>query len=249
MGRYLERYLAGECQPVWDELLAQGAAIREEPLASEGFAVARETMRRVRHNIEPLILRLGMLGYRFGEIPHIPNWNSEPWEREFVQAYPVFQPPPPDTARTLDELEQQVGVLPLSIRAFYLEIGGVNFIGSHATLDPNLLGYDPLFMYPLADVYDSAQEDLGFEAGENTHLIFSPDGVIKYDQSGGDPYFMLVPNTSVDGVFQDGYHDVTFVEYLRICFRSGGLTDLERSQQVKGVADALAYLRQDLLPI
>ncbi len=50
--QYLARYRAGECQQVWAELLAQGAALREEPLASDTVDLARETMQRVRHNIE-----------------------------------------------------------------------------------------------------------------------------------------------------------------------------------------------------
>jgi hypothetical protein len=279
MGQYLERYLAGECQPVWDELLEEGAAIREEPLASEAWAVAQETMRRVRHNIERLIPRLRALGYRFGEIQHDFGWEA--WEREFVQAYPVFQPPPPETARLLDELEQRVGVLPLSIRAFYLEIGGVNFIG----IDPwtPWKGYDPLFMYPLVDVEENPLdteddrddlEELRENGEEGTiQLDFSPDAVIKYNNSGGGPYFMLVPNAGIDGVFHDGSHEVTFVEYLRKSLRSGGLTDLGAEkigqivnalaripggvvpestvieQQVKQVEQVLAHLQQDLLAI
>jgi hypothetical protein len=215
MSQYLERYLAGEYQQVWNELLAYGAAIRSEPLSGDAWTVAQETMRRVRYNIELLISRLRTLGYRFGEIPHDPGW--EEWERDFVKAYPVFQPPPADTARLLDELERRVGLLPLSIRAFYLEIGGVNFIGV-------------------------------------------------------DPYLMTVPNASIDGVF-DSYKQTTFVEYLRNSLRSGGLMDLERTEQISYAANvlaslgrpipastvieeavqqvevALAYLRQDLLPI
>src|SRR5579871_4366022 len=128
--RYSSCISLWRCQPVWDELLAQGAAIRQEPLASEAWAVAQETMRRVRHNIERLIPRLRALGYRFGEIPPNEYYDHEEWEREFTKAYPIFQPPPPETARVLDGLEQRMGVLPLSIRAFYLEIGGVNFIGT-----------------------------------------------------------------------------------------------------------------------
>lgn len=48
MSADLDRYLHGECQPVWDELVGLGAAVREEPLYSDALAVARETMRRVR---------------------------------------------------------------------------------------------------------------------------------------------------------------------------------------------------------
>jgi hypothetical protein len=43
---YLERYLTGEHEQVWAELVALGAAVRDEPLYSDALAVARETMRR-----------------------------------------------------------------------------------------------------------------------------------------------------------------------------------------------------------
>jgi hypothetical protein len=275
MDQYLERYRAGECQQVWAELLALGAAIRQEPLASEAWAVAQETMRRIRYNIELLIPRLRALGYRFGEIPHDPGW--EKWEQEFVKAYPVFQPPPPDTAHGLDKLEQRAGVLPLSLRAFYLEIGGVNFIG----MDPWIVTgiyYDPLFVEPLATLPEWPVEEMEgeeeLEPGEEgaTDLILSPDALTKYNTSGADSYMMKVPNASIDGVF-DIYEQTTFVEYLRASVHSGGLMDLERTEQignaantlaalgrpfpaamdvehaVKQVEEALAFLRQDLLPM
>lgn len=63
---YLERYLDGEDEQVWTELEALGAAVRAEPLYSDALTAACETMRRVRHNIETLILRLESLGYTFG---------------------------------------------------------------------------------------------------------------------------------------------------------------------------------------
>jgi hypothetical protein len=197
---YLERYLAGEHEPVWAELQALGAEVRAEPLYSDALAVAHETMRRVRHNIELVIPRLHALGYRFGEIPHAYGW--EEWEREFTKAYPVFQPPPPATARVLDDLEKRVGVLPLSLRAFYLEIGGVNFVGTHPWADGGTY-CDPLFMWPFAELpeEDVAEEDL--EPGQEgaTDLILSPDATTKYNNSGADSYMMTVPNASIDGVF------------------------------------------------
>jgi hypothetical protein len=86
------------------------------------------------------------------------------------------------------------------------------------------------------------------EAG-TVKLRLSPDVLHKYATSGGESYFMLVPNASTDGVFHEGLHEIPFVEYLRLCLGSGGLMDLEKSKQVEGVAEALAYLRQDLLPL
>src|SRR5262245_2042430 len=63
---YLDRYLAGEYEQVWAELVALDGVVREEPIYSDALAVARETMRRVRWNIETLIPRLIAIGYQFG---------------------------------------------------------------------------------------------------------------------------------------------------------------------------------------
>ncbi|MGZ3680588.1 MAG: hypothetical protein ACXWQR_18935 [Ktedonobacterales bacterium] len=63
---FLERYVAGEHEQVWAELVALGAAVRQEPLHADALAVARETMRRARQNVLLLIRRLREVGYRFG---------------------------------------------------------------------------------------------------------------------------------------------------------------------------------------
>src|SRR5579875_896244 len=63
---YLERYLHGECEPVWEELTALGADVFTELVYSEALAVVRETMRRVRNDIMTLIAHLTELGYSFG---------------------------------------------------------------------------------------------------------------------------------------------------------------------------------------
>ncbi len=65
MKTYPERYRQGACIPVWQELVAQHAAIRQEPLLSAAQVVAHEVMQRVRHNLILLIERLRTLGYRF----------------------------------------------------------------------------------------------------------------------------------------------------------------------------------------
>ena len=67
----MRRYLAGEHEAVWAEMMALGAEIREPPYFKDACAVATETMRRARHNVELLIRRLDQLQYRF-EIPKPP---------------------------------------------------------------------------------------------------------------------------------------------------------------------------------
>ena len=64
-GELLRRYQAGEHEAVWAELMALGAKVREAPHFDDAWAVARETMRRARHNVEHIIRRLDELGYRF----------------------------------------------------------------------------------------------------------------------------------------------------------------------------------------
>lgn len=60
------RYQAGEHGAVWAEMTACGPRIREAPFAAPAEAVARETMRRVRRNVETLLPRLAEAGYAFG---------------------------------------------------------------------------------------------------------------------------------------------------------------------------------------
>jgi len=177
---YLERYVAGEYERVWDELVALGTEVREEPLYSDALAVARETMRRVRKNLEILIPRLVTIGYQFGY-----GWVQPPADEPFGwrlrQEYQRLledvkdQPPiftfdsdledhladgrerlrrlrdldapaiilkneersiaeleeQPTTAWLLRGLEERIGLLPLTVRAWYEVAGGVNLVGVH----------------------------------------------------------------------------------------------------------------------
>jgi hypothetical protein len=177
---YLERYLAGEYEPVWAELEALGEAVHDEPLSSDALAVARETMRRVRENLEVLIPRLVKAGYQFG-YGWVQPLVKEPFDWRLRQTYhglledAKLQPPiltiggdveeqladqrarmqrlreldapavimhneermlaaleaRPQAVAQLRELEDQVGILPLSVRAWYEVGGGVNLVGVH----------------------------------------------------------------------------------------------------------------------
>jgi hypothetical protein len=64
-GPLLRRYLAGAHEEVWAELNALGAGVRDKRYLADATAVARETMRRARHNVEEIVRRLDTLGYTF----------------------------------------------------------------------------------------------------------------------------------------------------------------------------------------
>jgi hypothetical protein len=65
MQTYLERYLNGECAEVWADLTGLGGKVRRKSFLLDAEAVADETMRRARQNLEILIPRLAAVGYRF----------------------------------------------------------------------------------------------------------------------------------------------------------------------------------------
>src|SRR5258706_338641 len=136
---YLERYLAGEHEQVWAELTALGAVVREEPLYHDALAVARETMRRARYNIELLVARLRAVDFRFG--PY--EWDMPAYQALLcsrpgaAEANPgIFVLPKPHIEDQLAEVERLGGILPLSLRAWYEHIGSVCLVGDYPVADP-----------------------------------------------------------------------------------------------------------------
>ena len=206
----LERYLAGEHQQVWSELMQAGDDVRRDPLAADALAVAYETMTRVHENVRLLVERLGALGYRFS-------------------SNPPHQPPGKKTWKELQQLERLVGPLPLSLRAFYDVVGGVDLVGRHPSLVPrnrwwtrkraSSIPPDPLLVY---GVSDALQEAESLDDEEREEITLAPDDLHKENVSGGDPYTIAVPDGRADAIVLNERHDLLFVDYLRLCCRLGG---------------------------
>jgi hypothetical protein len=114
MSSFLERYERGEHEQVWDDLLALGAAVREEPLHADARAVARETMRRARANVLLLIARLGRIGYLFGYAYLQPPafWPVGRHEREWLRDSLTWaHEQPPLLGESVAEVEEEVADL------------------------------------------------------------------------------------------------------------------------------------------
>jgi hypothetical protein len=125
MATFLDRYQQGECEAVWAELTALGESVRKAAVLLDAEAVAKETMLRVRHNIniETLIPRLEEIGYHFGY-----DWLEQD-ERSFAKWQPlVFAPPTTDVLKRIIELETYVGPPPLSLRAWYETVGALTLL-------------------------------------------------------------------------------------------------------------------------
>ncbi len=194
----LDRYLAGDHRAVWSDLVALGAAVREEAHAADALAVAYETMRRVDANVRTVSARLTQLGFTPGEEP-------------------LHTPPNENAPTQIRELEEVAGTVPISLRAFYEIVGAVNWNGQLAGVLPSSRPQpaDPLVVMPIEIAIESADYFTGA-------VLIAPDDLTKADTSGGDPYQIEVPNASADAVLRFECHYLNFVDYLRLAFRFGG---------------------------
>jgi hypothetical protein len=241
MTSYLSRYRNGECEAVWAELLALGPAIHKEPLYSDARAVAYETMTRAKHNVEILVARLRAMGYRFGVYPDGSRYSG---------SRSPITPPDPDVSAQIDELEANIGPIPLSLRAWWEVVGAVDFIGRHPDWPE---GSDPLVVESpegaeyLFDEWITLREEAGPEEAGPFYAWLAPDDFHKDNVSGGDPYSIILPNPAIDARFEDEWHNTTFVNYLRICFRWGGFPGFERVRSE--LPESLKALSHGLLPL
>jgi hypothetical protein len=314
---YLQRYLRGEYEQVWDELLSLGAAVREEEVYPEALAVARETMQRVRHNIEMLIQRLIRIGFVFGYDYQLlallkrseDDGNWQLWEAYFEmlswvrEQPPVFLPStlleealademgthaalephfeeevdvyrqdwlqdptrPPSLKPYLDEMEQEIGPLSLSMRAWYEQVGAVNFVGYHAGWNALVRSFQP-FLYQegeLAPLDLTSQCDplqvcvLDHQWREQIRplakgWIFAPDRFCKNYSSGtATTYMFPVPNASADVLMWSPPYlpqkRISFVHSLRVSLLQwAGFPGMMAWPRVP--QEDLAFLTDGLLP-
>lgn len=213
---YLERYLRGEHERVWEELQLLGPAVRHEPHLALARAVAAETMRRVRRNCGLIVSRLSSLGYVFGTYP---DGTSRHYQAE------PLAPPSTDSAAAISELAAEAGPLPLSLVAFWEEVGSVDLVGMRRGWPD---GLDPLVVDPpegaLSWLYDTIED----EDEEGQFAALAPDDLHKDNTSGGDPYGVRLPEASADFPFLYERHDLLFVPYLRLAIlRWGGFPGLD----------------------
>ena len=110
---WLVRYRAGERDAVWREMGALG--VLDDSTRADARRVADETMKRARVAIEELALRLASSGY------------------VFVRPQKVFVPATPELHAEVDRLEATAGPIPLALRAFWEQVGAVDFVGEHPT--------------------------------------------------------------------------------------------------------------------
>lgn len=157
-GRLLERYQAGEYEAVWADMMALGARVRQREYFDDAYAVARETMRRARFNVESIVRKLDKMEYSFFSRSYtvgagVPDKSgsvkSGPMKQvlqgledlrqagmaamggDHLKDKNVFLPSTERDAAIIAELEAKGLNLPLSLRAWIEEVGRVDLTGSH----------------------------------------------------------------------------------------------------------------------
>jgi hypothetical protein len=222
------RYVAGEHRQVWQELTTLGGKAISPPLIADALAVAREIIRRARHNLSLVHDRLCIEGYRF----------ANPGQALVTR--------PPASALHVDEMEAKFGKFPLLIRAWYTEIESVDFtqdptqLSASSRSDVSGLGYGtPVIMQSLDRCWDrwieisqptidgvahesrSSEPGIGPASSQRSQFrSFLATGAYA---SNCEPKGFRLPCNAVDAVFfNDGAGDSYFVDELRMWFRWGG---------------------------
>ena len=222
MPTLLERYVAGEHEAVWRELVARGDAVRADPLAADALAVAREFARRAFANARTLHRRLVDLGYRFA--------------RPDVALVPAGE----DAPARVEAMQHKLGVFPLSVRAWYEVFHSLDFTQARDQLresdgsDVCGLGSHPaMIMHDLDTAWRAFEESIPRyheqrkrfleDCGHEWPAEPTPFLAVGGFASNCEQKAFELPDAGADGVFyNDGGGDVYFVAAMRRCFEWGG---------------------------
>jgi len=151
--------------------------------------------------------------------------------------------------------------LPISLRAFWEAVVGINFVWDYESGKAPDLGVDlPMDeMDPLCvdapevkthvfEEWEEQRSGIDPELADPFNLDLAPDYLHKADVSGGGPYGIELPFLGADPVFANESHELPFVDYLRLCFRWAGFPRLERHADRCDVHEFLMVMGKGIEP-
>ncbi len=250
MASYLERYNSGEYKTVWKELIELKDGILDPDIYDDADEVARTTMKRVRYNVEMLYDKLIELKYDY------PS---------FTRAVPS------ERMGDVAEAETFLHKIPLSVRAWYEEVGEVCFTGKHPYLSSGSTSASDIYSDPLCceffELFPGHIPPEDVESGyvDSDFISFAPDLVMKHGYSGGT-YIMNIADNPMDAKVEidfDTKHladipmeakvtadkEIYFIDHLRDNFFWGGFPGFKYgSKIIQGVYPRIEY-KQGKFPL
>lgn len=233
----------------WASLVALDYRLRWDiGFRQEAHRIAREIMRTARENVERIVEHLVRIDYRFSEPDRI------------------HLPPTKMATEWFADYESKGVYFPVSLQAWILEVGSVNFMGSHpnwphpgylfqdsgAGVEPWLT--DPLVIDVPEDFIQQEYKDWQWRCDEDGsqqagpfRIPIAPDDIHKANVSGGGPYEVPTELPAVDALVLNERHCVSLVSYLRMAFDWGGFPGFELIDERP--AEFIASLKRGLLPL
>lgn len=217
---YFARYLDGDRVAVWDELIALGNRVREQELFQDATAVAEETVRRAKHNLELIHTRLVGLGYQFAH----PDEAFVSTRELLIQS----------TQEEISDIERRVGNFPLLLKAWYQSVESLDFSQTWVQMrppsGPDVQGLGRMTTLHMKSLRHCWREHLYLkDYAEQHHLrngtlserfSFLPTGgnASNCEHRGVD-----LPSLGADAMlYNEGGGDIYLVTHLRRNFEWGG---------------------------
>lgn len=233
-----DRYIKGDCVNVWNEINNLYFDELTATLKEDVLKVINMTVERVKYNVESIACQLLSIGY-------ITNIKD-------VISYPTLNQQ--NELKDIQTIIEKYGYLPLLLISLYKVIDKIDFVKVIA--DNSLFDLsDPLYIESIHNelsILDESWEEISDEKLENNLPIgypISPDLYHKNNISGGLPYEIEISkHHKIDSlIFNTPYcKNIYFVDYLRLCFSSGGFPSLKNNKKSK---DLIVFLSKKLLPI
>lgn len=204
-----ERYDDGDRETVWKELASVETDTLDDRVMADVERVAERTMARVAANVATLVVRLTLMGYRFGSCYSAnvrrqsiedlglresmaaagrdTSWIDRGALEESVMGWPG---PRDDIDDHVHRAERLVGRLPVSLRALVRKVDTVDLSGSFPSWNPSAFNFDGDRDWPAFGVVSDALSLLPVEAVEE--YVNKASGAIHRDFMAGGVFGLTV---------------------------------------------------------
>jgi hypothetical protein len=220
----VERYLAGDCEAVWDDI--RGDEDSGSIPASDVRDVAIATCNRIRQNADTMVLHLLESGYDFRYAPGTSRVISAGQPVRVGDARRQPRPAFPDYVVA----RMQAGAfVPILLEEALRRIGDISLRGSFEGVD---LGFLDPFEW-LGNVLAESGPLFSLSPGE-VEVGFAPDYLQKTDRSGGEWTVFVDPAHPSDpfvGGF-DAEPGMRLLDYFRYFIDGGGFPLLEPDDEL-----------------